>query len=176
MACRVCDVDRPFGIRVAAYHIATRTAMRTPVTVGAMIDKGHGVVGWVGARLASSDVLDQRDIGSRCLSRYRSSVSVHPPRVSSQRARCETHNEKKYRPRRDLVARVSARVQEPRGLTTRVRIVGTRRSRPGPITCLPGCGEVTELGIGQPAGVSMSHPHLFKKPNQSDRSRLKYLR
>ena len=71
--------------------------MRTPVTVGAMIDKGHGVVGWVGARLASSDVLDQRDIGSRCLSRYRSSVSVHPPRVSSQRARCETHNEKKYR-------------------------------------------------------------------------------
>jgi hypothetical protein len=136
VACRVCDVDRPFGIRVAAYHIATRTAMRTPVTVGAMIDKGHGVVGWVGARLASSDVLDQRDIGSRCLSRYRSSVSVHPPRVSSQRARCETHNEKKYRPCRDLVARVSARVQESRGLTTRVR--NHWDSRPGPITCQPG--------------------------------------
>ena len=30
--------------------------MRTPVKVGVMIDKGHGgrgVVGWVGARLAS---------------------------------------------------------------------------------------------------------------------------
>ena len=30
VACRVCDVDRPFGIREVAYDTATKTAMRTP--------------------------------------------------------------------------------------------------------------------------------------------------
>ena len=69
VACRVCDVDRPFGIRVVAYDTATKTAMRTPVYGGR--DDRHGSWwGWCGwctagkfrrtARLvsSSSDVRD----------------------------------------------------------------------------------------------------------------------